>query len=361
MKVSVYLADQNPNRDRSIGISKMTDCLLNGLSQNDNIELNALVSKSSLRAPKGIAERTLPWRTDQALTRLVTDHFHALSNEDADIFFYPKGFVGLVPPPFGKTVVTIHDTIIQHYADHYPDSRSSLDYRYWIELTKHTLRVADLVLTVSKNSKLQILKFCSRHHIAPPKIDVTYEASLYEYWKPQKKLPKDDYVVLLASKEPHKRTVETIQFWKRYDQRLPELRIIGSVSEEAEQLLESADTITRLPFLPEAQFAEEIGKAGALFFPSEIEGFGLPAIESYFLGTPCCVGEGTAMDEVLSVATPKGRFDLEDDSSALDALEDTLSMCPDEVEQVGNNLRQTYSTENFAKSVSNSFECALSG
>tara|TARA_R110002096_G_scaffold91625_9_gene207297 strand:+ start:9896 stop:10981 length:1086 start_codon:yes stop_codon:yes gene_type:complete len=359
MKVSVYLADQNPQRDRSVGISKMTDCLLHGLSQHSAIELNALVSKSSVRAPEGIPERTLPWRTDQALARLITDHFHALSNEDADIFYYPKGFVGLVAPPFGKTVVTIHDTIIQHYSDHYPDSRSSLDFQYWIGLMKHTLRVADLVLTVSQNSKLQILKFCSRHHISPPQINVTYEASSYENWKPDHLKAKSDYVVLLASKEPHKRTIETIQFWKRYDQRLPELRIIGSLSEEAEQLLESANHITQHPFLPEALFVEQISNAGALFFPSEIEGFGLPAIESYFLGTPCCVGTETAMDEVLKVATSKGRFDLNDDASALHALEETLSMSPQEVEEIGDNLKETYSAENFAKSVASAFECAL--
>ena len=111
--------------------------------------------------------------------------------------------------------------------------------------------------------------------------------------------------------------------------------------------------------MPKNEFVEAVQKARALVFPSEIEGFGLPAIESYFLGTPACVARGTAMDEILEVATPRGRFDLGDDDSFESALNEVLTMSSDEVCAAGDQLRNSYSREQFANSVTDAFECAL--
>ena len=232
MKTIVYLADQNPHRDRSLGISNMTECLLKALSNNQRLELHCLTSRSSVRSPDSIHETVLPWRTDRMFNRLLTDHLHALASTDADIFYYPKGYIGLLRPPFGKTVVTIHDTIIQHYADHYPEERSKFNYGYWIELTKHTIRKADHILTVSQNSKNQILSFCDRYNLIPPPIEVTFEATSYEEYFGQPVPKKEDHVVMLASKAPHKRVIETLETWCRLGDQLPELHLIGNPPDE---------------------------------------------------------------------------------------------------------------------------------
>ncbi len=360
MKVCIYLADQNPHRDRSLGISNMTGCLIQALSETSelNLELETLVSRSSVRFPDFSRETIVPWRTDRALTRLLTDHFHSAMIQGADILYYPKGFLGLLTPGTGKKVLTIHDTIVQHYADLYPDERSGASYRYWIELMKHSIRRADLILTVSKTAKRQILGFCDRHEICAPPLRVTYEASAYENLEFEDKAEKDDYVLLLASKAPHKRTLDAIKLWSRRDD-LPELRLVGSVPDSAGGILDSCPNIARYPFLPDAEFIEAIRRARAMIFPSEIEGFGLPAIEGYYLGTPVCVGAGTAMDEILSVATQCGRFDLTELESLPTALNEVSRLSKRETDEIGAQLRSSYSCRKFAKSVASAFEDVL--
>ncbi len=359
MKVSIYLADQNPHRDRSLGISKMTTCLLERLSQNPGLEIETLASRSSIRASTLARETVLPWRTDFSIPRLLTDHFHALVGRETDINFYPKGYLGFICPAFGKRVVTIHDTIIQHYADYYPEERSGPVYRYWVELTKHSLRHADLVLTVSKAAKTQILEFCARHQLPTPEVMVTYEASAYEDLSDQETVAKEPYVLHLASKAPHKRTKATMQLWERMGDQLPELRLVGPIPDDAKPILAKAKNIVQLPFLAEQEFIRTIRAAKALVFPSEIEGFGLPAIEAYFLGTPVCVGLRSAMDEVLTPATRRGRFDLREEETLATALDDVLEMTPPEIREIGSKLRESYSTEKFADAVTSGFELAL--
>ena len=43
-----------------------------------------------------------------------------------------------------------------------------------------------------------------------------------------------------------------------------------------------------------------------LLLPSEIEGFGLPALEAYYLSTPVVYVRGTAVEEILGERSPGG-------------------------------------------------------
>ena len=72
------------------------------------------------------------------------------------------------------SVMTIHDTIILHNEDHYPHWKTRLEYVYWAMMLKHTLRKADLILTVSESAKDQIHAFMARHGVARKDITVTY-------------------------------------------------------------------------------------------------------------------------------------------------------------------------------------------
>jgi glycosyltransferase involved in cell wall biosynthesis len=85
--------------------------------------------------------------------------------------------------------------------------------------------------------------------------------------------------------------------------------------------------------------------AQAVILPSEIEGFGLPALEAYYLGTPVCYVKGTSVEEVLAVATDKGGFALDDMESLFTALDEVMAMPPDEVSSCGFKLRETYAAE----------------
>jgi glycosyltransferase involved in cell wall biosynthesis len=352
ISISVYLADQNPGHDRSFGISRMSRMILESLRNVSELDIKVVASKTSQQAPDGmIRQQTLPWGTRGKVMRLLTDHFHPLfHNGEAtpDIHYFPKGYLPLLHPFCKPSVVTIHDTIIQYDEDHYPDWRKSWEYDYWAWLLKHTLRHADRILTVSESSQRQIRNFMSRHGIPAREITVTYEPCAYERIPQPVDPAKENYVVHLASCEPHKRTVHLLRWWheaEKAGRSLPTLHLIGSVPLEVMPLLATARTIVKCPFLEDSALQAAYRGAQAVILPSEIEGFGLPALEAYYLGTPVCYVKGTSVEEVLAVATDKGGFALDDMESLFTALDEVMAMPPDEVSSCGFKLRETYAAE----------------
>jgi glycosyltransferase involved in cell wall biosynthesis len=256
-------------------------------------------------------------------------------------------------------VVTIHDTIIQYDEDHYPKWRKRWEYTYWALMLKHTLRRADRILTVSESSRKQIHAFMKRHRIPAKPITVTYEPCLYEGIPQPEQSKKENYVIHLASCEPHKRTAHLIRWWHEAETRdhaLPTLHLIGPVPPEVATLLTSAKTIVKRPFLEDGALLAAYLGAKALILPSEIEGFGLPALEAYYLGTPVCFVRGTSVEEILGVATSKGGFSLDSSDSLFKALDEVMMMAPEEIRECGLKLRETYAAHKVAERMADVFQ-----
>ncbi len=364
LRIAVYLADQNPARDRSLGISSMTRTLLRSLEKLDRIEPILFTSSSSLGASgfDGMRRVRLPLPTNARPLRVLIDNLHRalLPPPGADAWFYPKGYLPWLVTHGKPTVATIHDTILQHYADHYPEERSAFEYRYWIGLIKRTLRNASMILTVSNHAHRQILAFCDRYRITPPEIRVIYEGSDFETWVDAPPAVKRDAVVHLASVLPHKKTRLLLERWRQFqqdgDRDLPELRLIGRFLPADEQLARSLDRVHLMPFLPDEKYAAEIRHARALILPSEIEGFGLPALEAYYLGTPVCYVRNTSVEEVLGPSTTVGGFNLEDPASLRAALDQVLTLAPEATAASARHLRQRFSSDAFAAAVARAFD-----
>ena len=352
--ISAYLADQNPGHDRSFGISRMSQVVLEALHVGGRVKIDAIASTTSQQAPAG-AGRILPWGTRTKWMRFLTDHFHPLFTRSAsrvDACYFPKGYLPLSSGFCRPSVVTIHDTIIQYDADHYPRWRKRREYTYWAMMLKHTLRKSDRILTVSESSKRQIQTFMQRHGIPRKEITVTYEPCLYERIPQPLEPLKENYVIHLASCEPHKRTAHLIRWWHEAESQgrnLPMLHLIGTIPAEVNSLLASSHSIVRSPFLEEAALQAAYLSARALILPSEIEGFGLPALEAYYLGTPVCFVRETSVEEILGVATDKGGFSLESADSLVCALDEVMAMPAQEVRECGLKLRETYAAQKVAE------------
>jgi glycosyltransferase involved in cell wall biosynthesis len=356
ISITAYLADQNPGHDRSFGISRMSQVVLEALRDSGRMMIGTIVSKTSQQAPAGVDSiNVLPWGTRRKWVRLLTDHFHPLFTRrgpDVDAYYFPKGYLPLLSGICSPSVVTIHDTIIQYDADHYPQWRKRREYTYWAMMLKHTLRHADRILTVSKSSRRQIEEFMERHGIPRNGITVTYEPCLYERIPQPVEPAKGNYVIHLASCEPHKRTAHLIRWWHEAESQgrnLPMLHLIGTVPPEVESLLASSHSIVKSPFLEEAALQAAYRSARALILPSEIEGFGLPALEAYYLGTPVCFVKGTSVEEILSVATNKGGFSLDSSASLMRALNEVMSIPAGDVRECGLKLRETYAAAKVAE------------
>lgn len=350
--VQIYLADQNPGYDRSFGISRMSHVVMTSLQSGQRVRIRAIASRTSQQAPANVDEvRILPWGTRGKWVRLLTDHLHPLFGRHKpvpDIHYFPKGYLPLLNGFCTPSVVTIHDTIIQYDEDHYPHWRKPWEYAYWAMMLKHTLRNASRILTVSEFSKRQIHEFMDRHQIARKEITVTYEPCLYEEVAQPIDPVKENFVIHLASCEPHKRTTHLIRWWNEGEARglkLPVLHLIGAVPPEALPMLANSHTIIKRPFLEDAQLQAAYLAARALILPSEVEGFGLPALEAYYLGTPVCFVRGTSVEEILSGATDKGGFSLECADTLFAALDEVMQMTPEEVRTCGLRLRATYAAD----------------
>jgi glycosyltransferase involved in cell wall biosynthesis len=100
--------------------------------------------------------------------------------------------------------------------------------------------------------------------------------------------------------------------------------------------------VERLPFLDDRALQRQFERTRALIFPSEIEGFGLPAVEAYYLGTPVCFTRGTSIEEVLEDASSCGGFDLNDPESLFTALDQVLALPGEKVREWGLLLREKY-------------------
>jgi glycosyltransferase involved in cell wall biosynthesis len=364
--ISVYLADQNPKLGRSLGISRMTEVMLQALDRSQDIHLTGVSSESSIQILGSTKAAVLPWNTRGALRRILTDNLHPLfrKGQVPDGYYFPKGFLPRLHWLCSPSVVTIHDTIIQYYSDVYPKWRTKMEYRYWASMLKYTLRHATCILTVSESAKTQIRTFMERHGIPEKEILVTYEPCLYESLPQPAEVAKEDYVIHLASREPHKRTAHLIQWWHEAEMRgdaLPTLHLIGTVPSEVAHLLTSAQRIVGQPFLKESALEDAYRQARVLILPSEIEGFGLPALEAYYLGTPVCYVKGTSVEEVLRPATAKGGFNLDDAASLFSALDEVMTMSPEEVKQCGLKLRETYAAEKVVERMIDAFRRVAAG
>jgi glycosyltransferase involved in cell wall biosynthesis len=96
------------------------------------------------------------------------------------------------------------------------------------------------------------------------------------------------------------------------------LRLVGELDDRAAVLFSKLTNVSLSPPLPRADLEKLVGNARALILPSEIEGFGIPAVEAYLLGTPVAFARETALEEIIGPDSPGGFYrDLDSFQSAL--------------------------------------------
>ena len=346
IEVCFYCADQNPHRDRSRGITKYTLGLLAHLSRVPSVGLKAVVSESSFSVPDFIPRSNLPISTDHTIGRLVADHLHPLlmRSVKADIWHYPKGFLPLGGRVKARRVGTIADVMLQFDADHHPEARSQLAWTYWLAVLKHSVRDLDLILTVSEFSKHAILEFADRYSLKCPPIAVTYEGVEVLRSEEVVATEKKDSVVHLANKLSYKGTTWLLQQWLVLSESmpdLPKLLLVGELDERGQALLPKLTGVDLIPPLPRVELEQLIARSRALILPSEIEGFGIPVVEGYLLGTPVAYSKGTALEEIVGADSPGG-FHRDVDSLRM-ALSEVLNMPREAIRKKGAELKARYS------------------
>lgn len=92
---------------------------------------------------------------------------------------------------------------------------------------------------------------------------------------------------------------------RRRGRELPPVKVLGAGAERDRLVGRAAelgvgDLVEPLPYLPDGEFRQVLARAGMVVFPSDFEGFGLPALEGMLLGVPVVVGPDPAVLEVTA-------------------------------------------------------------
>lgn len=213
-------------------------------------------------------------------------------------------------------VVTVHDLTIFRF----PAGRSSaskMRRAAFQRVFAHSLHAAKSVIAISEFTAADVER---SFHIPHARMEVVYEAGPYPVteWPFGHKAStqqfigrKEPYFLFVSQWRPHKGILTLIQAFNEFKKKTgsPHLLVLAgnqktSEMEVRQALAESpyAGDIVTPGFVPDDMLPLLYHNAEALLYPSESEGFGLPALEAMAYGTPVIAADSTSLPEVVGNA-----------------------------------------------------------
>jgi glycosyltransferase involved in cell wall biosynthesis len=318
-------------KGKSIGIYNYAFAVLQTLAEKNNCELEIVVACSgeNFNEIKGIpniklkvVSPTYPNSKQRLLWRL-TNAIKLAKKEKADIYYSPKGFApGLFKrkrKPF--IVLTVHDMIPFYYLYNYPNYFSFFENQFITKSLKHSLTVANKIITISDFSRIMMHKYHQRRE----GINVVHNGvSIIEKNKQLKKT--SSYIFAITSKLPHKNRENLIMGYVEYRKLahspLP-LVICGIEDSELIGYEPYKPFIECIHFADENKFSILFSNASLFLFLPKIEGFGFPPLESLMYGVPTVVSDIPVLREVLGDSAYF--VDAENPKKIADGIMDVLS------------------------------------
>jgi glycosyltransferase involved in cell wall biosynthesis len=274
-----------------------------------------------------------------------------------DLLHSPHYVCPIVCPT--RVVTTIHDCIHLLFPQYFPRFAS----RYARFMLGRALKQSDLVFTVSKASREDILRFYphtdeDRVVVIPNAIDRALIANPGEEQLARVKERyqiRGRYVLYAGNIKPHKNLARLIAAFGHLKERPGhddlKLLIIGDDIHKYSDLRRQVETsgvrqdVRFFGFVPERTLAALYRMASVFAFPSLYEGFGLPPLEAMACGTPVVTSRISALPEVVGDAALL--VDPYDTLDIANALERVLGdeMLAARLVELGLQRAQTFSWE----------------
>jgi glycosyltransferase involved in cell wall biosynthesis len=227
--------------------------------------------------------------------------------------------------------------------------------RFYLRSMREILRKADHIVTVSENSKRDIMTYFG---IEERRITNTYESVSI----PQRYLSRSDdlianelagvfaleprkYFLFFGSLEPKKNLGRVVQAYLSSNSDMPlvvvtaqswlaedEARLLDQIVEEEknERKPRREKKIRRYEYVPFRVLVTLIQGARAVLFPSLYEGFGLPVLEAMTLGTPVITSNTSSLPEVAGdAAIQVDPYDVDAIRNAIVAVGADQDLCND--------------------------------
>jgi glycosyltransferase involved in cell wall biosynthesis len=259
-----------------------------------------------------------------------------LKKYKADVFVSCDGFCSLTTKV--PQCLLVHDLSFLHYPSFIPKSH----YLFYKHYTLKFLNKAKSIVTVSEFSKKDIL---AQYTINENKISIVPDAAK-EIFHPlgdkEKEAVKNkltggkEYFVYAGAIHPRKNLMNLLKafsVFKKMQKSNWKLilagRLAGKYKNFAERLerYKYRDDVILTGYLKEEEFAEVIGSAYCLVYPSLWEGFGVPVLEAMQSGVAAITSENSAMQEI--------------------AKEGALYINPDDHNDIAEKMMRVYKDENL--------------
>lgn len=222
---------------------------------------------------------------------------------------------GYVLPVKAKcaNVVTIHD--MQYF--YYPQNFQRARLWYWKYFIPLSTRKANVIITVSHNSKKDIVNLL---HIPEEKVIVTYEASKFSTDKFDKIEPdedvfnkygiKGDYILSVASLLPHKNLDRLSESFGLLTSKIKHQLVLVGMKGHALNIIREVikgknikqERVILLGYVSDNELVALYRNASLFVLPSFFEGFGIPLVETMSFGCPIAASDRTSIPEVVGDA-----------------------------------------------------------
>lgn len=239
---------------------------------------------------------------------LTPIHWHTFKEQLLMPFFFYREQLDLLHVPyvnfpvfyFGKTVVTIHDLIPDHYR-----TGKVTTLPWWFfnikNIAYHFLiwaatRRAQKVFTLSNDAKKEII---NHYKVSPSKIIAIRESGkLEDNSKPGSAPTKSPYLLYVGNAHPHKNVENLIKAAEILKMKLV---LLGN-DDFFYPRLPRSKYVETVGFVPNNKIADWFRHASALVTASKMEGFGIPPLEAMSVGCPAIVSDIPVFHEVYGDA-----------------------------------------------------------
>ncbi len=242
------------------------------------------------------------WVAENSSKYSVREHFNLVRKAAAhkiDLFHSPHYTLPLTLKKL--SIVTIHDLIQFKFPEFY----QAWKVRAGSFVLKRAMEKADLILTVSKTSRNDIVEF---YPIAEQKIEVIYNRLDPQWSQPVPELDltslgiEKDFILYVGNFKRHK-GLETLVDAHGLIKNGPQLVLAGKSRGTETTLMEKCFLNPRIRVLgfAEGRLLRRLYADAMLFvFPSLNEGFGYPPLEAMSSGTPVLSSDAPALCEILA-------------------------------------------------------------
>jgi glycosyltransferase involved in cell wall biosynthesis len=232
-----------------------------------------------------------------------------LQKNNFNVFFSPNNLCPLKLNQKIKKIITIHDIMFKFDKSYY-----SFFYRNYLNvMLKKSINVSDKIITISQNSKRDILKY---YDVNEAKIAVIYRASnpkfkyraLNEFDSKSLKIKyglSDNFVLYVGLIENRKNISAILKIADNCTSRKKNLKfvLIGRAGygfkKIKKEIDEHRENVIYLDFVSDEDLPFLYNMAKVFIFPSFYEGFGLPVLEAMQSGLPVITSNLSSLPEIV--------------------------------------------------------------